>query len=630
MVYAINVGGETMIVKKISMFFVIMMAATISAAPAVTDVTAKQRYPWNGLVDITCTVSGISGTANNLEFSMAAVNSGNVCEIEQFWVVKNGTNSADRAVHVNGTYHLVWDSNSDFNKQICSNMVVRVNVVRARVQLWENGPYWATTNIGADNPEDYGYYFWWGDTVGYKCENDKCVATDGSSSNYTFAEVITPTFKMATATLRNEGWISVFGALVPEHDAAHIHWGGEWRMPTDQELSDLINNCNWAWTTQNGVQGYVVKGKDTYASSSIFLPCAGCVSGNSLDDPGSCGSYWSSVPYPYSGDSFTDGWYAWSFLFNSRHPYTHRNTRGLGMSVRPVQDNYYTVTYCPGANASGELQKTTKTHGVVLTLKGAIFTRDGYTQTGWATSDGGAKVYNLDAPYTANLAVTLYPFWMVNSSVDQHDKVQLWENGPYWATTNIGADNPEDSGYYFWWGDTVGYRLENDTWVATDGSSSNFRFYDDPISWQTCIKSIAKLQSEGWITAYSVLTPVHDAAHVHWGGNWRMPTKQEFLDLVNNCDWTRTTQNGVVGYVVKGKGAYASASIFLPCAGYGNGTSLCDSDWGGYYWSSVPDSDGSNAWYLDFCFSVGIGYQNTYGRLRFYGVPVRPIQGVSQ
>lgn len=57
---------------------------------------------------------------------------------------------------------------------------------------------------------------------------------------------------------------------------------------------------------------------------------------------------------------------------------------------------------------------------------------------------------------------------------DAHEKVQLWKDGPYWATTNIGAEKPEDFGYYFWWGDTVGYKREKDKWVATDGSSSDF------------------------------------------------------------------------------------------------------------------------------------------------------------
>lgn len=71
----------------------------------------------------------------------------------------------------------------------------------------------------------------------------------------------------------------------------------------------------------------------------------------------------------------------------------------------------YTVSYNKGANGTGTNTTATKTHGVVLTLKGAIFTRTGYTQTGWATSDGGSKVYDLNGSYTDNADETLYPFW---------------------------------------------------------------------------------------------------------------------------------------------------------------------------------------------------------------------------
>lgn len=71
----------------------------------------------------------------------------------------------------------------------------------------------------------------------------------------------------------------------------------------------------------------------------------------------------------------------------------------------------YTVSYNKGANGTGTNTTATKTHGTALTLKGAIFTRTGYTQTGWATSDGGAKAYELNGSYTDNKAVTLYPFW---------------------------------------------------------------------------------------------------------------------------------------------------------------------------------------------------------------------------
>ena len=207
---------------------------------------------------------------------------------------------------------------------------------------------------------------------------------------------------------------------------------------------------------------------------------------------------------------------------------------------------------------------------------------------------------------------------------DGHEKVQLWKDGPYWATTNIGAEKPEDFGYYFWWGDTVGYRREGDAWLATDGSSSNFSFSDS--NTPTFNKSVATLQSEGWITADGVLAPAHDAAHVQWGGEWRMPTKQELIDLCDNCDWTWTTKNGVNGYEVRGRGDYASNCIFLPSrVGLGDGTSLINTSSEGRYWSSVPDSDYDYAWSLYLYSSYrSMSYSCHY---RYYGYPVRPVQG---
>lgn len=78
--------------------------------------------------------------------------------------------------------------------------------------------------------------------------------------------------------------------------------------------------------------------------------------------------------------------------------------------------NTYTVSYKKGANGTGTNTTDTKTHGVDLTLKNAIFTRTGYDQTGWSTTDGGAKAYNLGGKYTANAAITLYPFWSAKKS----------------------------------------------------------------------------------------------------------------------------------------------------------------------------------------------------------------------
>ena len=105
-----------------------------------------------------------------------------------------------------------------------------------------------------------------------------------------------------------------------------------------------------------------------------------------------------------------------------------------------------------------------------------------------------------------------------------------------------------------------------------------------------------------------------------------MPTKQDLNDLVGKCDWNWTALNGVQGWTVTGRGAYASASIFLPAVGYGLGTSLYSSGSYGYYWSSVPFSDLNYAY--DFYFSSG--NLSTSGIYRRDGYPVRPVQGFTE
>ena len=328
--------------KKIMLLAVaLILNVTIPAVAdvAVTDVIAKQRYPWNGLVDITCKVAGIDGTTNGLKLAVAAVmpDTGKARNVSHFWVAQGGTNSVDREVHTNGNYRLLWDARADLGIVRYTNMVVRVKFyTHEKVQLWEGGPYWATTNIGAENPEDYGYYFWWGDTVGYKREGNAWVATDGSSSNFSFGWSNIPTYsKSSIATLQSEGWIvSQNGTyvLAPEHDAAQVQWGGGWRMPTSQELYDLCyDKCDWTWTTQNGVNGYVVRGRGDYAANSIFLPCAGHGYEISLRDADSYGYYWSSVPRSGSGSAYE------LYFYSSRHATSSYGNRYCGQSVRPVQ-----------------------------------------------------------------------------------------------------------------------------------------------------------------------------------------------------------------------------------------------------------------------------------------------------
>lgn len=314
-------------------------ALSARADVVVTDVIAKQRYPWNGLVDITCKVTGIDGTANGLNFAVAAVmpDSGNVRNVSHFWVEQGGTNSTGREIHTNGDYRLLWDARADLGTIRYTNMVVRVTFdAHERVQLWEGGPYWATTNIGAERPEEFGYYFWWGDTIGYKREGNAWVASDGSSSNFLFDEDNTLTYNKSISTLQSEGWITENGALAPEHDAAQVHWGGEWRMPKNWELHDLYANCDWTFTTMNGVSGYVVRGRGDYASSSIFLPAAGTGWWSSLNVATTHCLYWSCIPYPGNDDAR----FAHELNISVESGYNGRSSHGsreYGRSIRPVQ-----------------------------------------------------------------------------------------------------------------------------------------------------------------------------------------------------------------------------------------------------------------------------------------------------
>ncbi len=116
-----------------------------------------------------------------------------------------------------------------------------------------------------------------------------------------------------------------------------------------------------------------------------------------------------------------------------------------------------------------------------------------------------------------------------------------------------------------------------------------------------------------------------------------MPTDQELVDLSARCDWTWTTMNGVMGYVVRGRGGYSSASIFLPAAGYGLGTSLNNAGLDGGYCSSVPSPFSafghSYSRYLGISYWDDRGHHGTDRSCRDYGWsirPVHPVQGFSE
>ncbi|MBO5809643.1 MAG: DUF1566 domain-containing protein [Bacteroidales bacterium] len=171
---------------------------------------------------------------------------------------------------------------------------------------------WATCNVGASKAEDYGDYFAWGETsVKETYDEDNCL-----------------TYELSYSELQAQGYIDSEGNLTSSHDASTANWGGDWRMPTYDELKELSNNCTWTWTTQNGVNGYNVEGPN---GNSIFLPAAGFRNGSSLCNAGSSGYYWSSTPGGYYFDLL-----AYYLIFGSGDHYMLNHGRCSGLSVRPV------------------------------------------------------------------------------------------------------------------------------------------------------------------------------------------------------------------------------------------------------------------------------------------------------
>jgi uncharacterized protein (TIGR02145 family) len=161
---------------------------------------------------------------------------------------------------------------------------------------------WATCNVGASSPSDFGNYYAWGETT---------TTSDYSSSN-------SKTYGKSINDIKGNS----------QYDAARANWGGDWRMPTKEEMQELIDKCTWTWTKQNGVNGFKVTSKVN--SNYIFLPVAGCRGGSSLRNAGSYGGYWSSTPFESSSNL------AYYLDFNSSNHYMYHYYRYFGQSVRPV------------------------------------------------------------------------------------------------------------------------------------------------------------------------------------------------------------------------------------------------------------------------------------------------------
>ena len=197
----------------------------------------------------------------------------------------------------------------------------------------------ATCNVGADSPEEYGDYFAWGATEplykGYTMDGTSVNVTewkDGKSDGYSQANA--PYYSSGTYSDAIYTKYTTKGdVLAAEDDAASVQWGADWRMPTTEELKALYDNTTNVWTgnyNNTGIKGRIFTGKGDYANSSLFLPAAGGFDGTSCRGDGSGGGYWSSTLYDSTYGRYLD------FGSGNVSP-QYSNYRYGGYSVRPVR-----------------------------------------------------------------------------------------------------------------------------------------------------------------------------------------------------------------------------------------------------------------------------------------------------
>lgn len=462
-----------------------------------------------------------------------------------------------------------------------------------------SGLKWAACNVGAKTPEQCGNYYAWGETK---------PKDEYSQSN----------------SLTYNKQIDDFSGNA-QYDAATANWGGEWRMPTNNEMKELRTECTWEWIKQNGVKGYKVTGLN---GNSIFLPAVGYFLGSTFNSE-SCGRscYWTSA-------SETSANYAATILSFNSSSYGIKNSneseayRYIGYTVRPVKSRVGIETPCVTASVveSTDITAIIKTYATDGSAE--LIERGFYWGTNPNPSETDNKVVlENTVGNNTNTLVNLTPnttyyvkAYATNSEGTSYSEVVSFTtlaesayneyvdlglpSGLKWATCNVGANSPEEYGNCYAWGEVV---------TKTDYSSSS--------NCPTYGLTTSQLQVQGYIDGEGNLTAQYDAATANWGGNWRMPTKAEMQELIDNCTWEWTTQNGVKGYKVTGpNGNY----IFIPAAGYRNGGSLLYAGRNGIYWSSTPygsNSDNDDACNLNFD-SVNLGMSSSK---RYYGRSVRPV-----
>lgn len=468
---------------------------------------------------------------------------------------------------------------------------------------------WADKNVGADSPEDNGDYYAWGEKKTKDCY-DWSTYRWCEGTEYTMTKYCTRSYY---GKVDENTTLSLGDVYLKSDDIARYQWIENWRMPTEDEMEELVSKCIWTWTKKGGKRGYQVTGP---SGKSIFLPAAGFYEGEGNLGDGSKGYYWTSS----LNTSYNNG--APGLYFDAANTFVSSRFRNQGLTIRPVAD-------IPIEVVKINEEKLDMKTGETCTLTTSIYpSHAGTGRLVWySTNNSVAKVSQTGVVEAVGYGTCLiqckdkdmkyFPAaCTVSVTPDQATDLGL---SVMWSDKNLGAEKPEDTGWFLSWGETAEKPGDNkyydwSTYIwydSRDGNSKSkitkYKNQDDRYD-----------TSRGTTPDYmKYLDYTDDAAYMSLHAGWRIPTDAEFEELIKDCTWEWTTRNGVNGYEVTGP---SGNSIFLPAAGgkiYDEHRNYGEN---GFYWSNHTDSN-TDAYHLNFDFIKS----EVSSEVRIVGLPIRPV-----
>ena len=442
-----------------------------AATPTISNVKAQQRYPWNGLVDIDYTITGDT-TGLNLSFSVRDEQNNKTYTPASFLAPPSAAE---------GTHRVTWSPKGDGLSIISTNIVVTVLLTRTMVPPTQNGEYLVIDLSGGANASSYPVtYVASVPSGGFNTDEYK-------TTKLVLRKIAAGSFNMSQGgtnvptTISKPFYIGVFEVTQRQYElvmgsnpCSSTSYGKGDDYPVHYvSYNDIRGSSNGAgWPASSTVDGDSFLGKiQSRTGLALDLPTEAqweyaCRAGT-------------TTTYSY-GDS-ADGQYMWYSDNSSSTSHTVGTKLPNTWGLYDMHGNLFewSLDWKNGSLVGGTDPKGSLS-GSLRILRGGSW----YNDASYCTSSGR---YNISPSSRGNILGFRLCCSAGLEPAGEHDMVQLWEGGPYWATTNIGAEKPEDYGYYFWWGDTVGYTrsggtlsgnaYSNVTWVSSTGqqmSSSPF------------------------------------------------------------------------------------------------------------------------------------------------------------